>query len=267
MIRGASRPVVVSQRPLPIISMLGQLAATVSILFAVGLAAVVGAIFGTFTIFLVNPIYHWITGEWMASVVFGLAISFWAVVIPLALLKAIIEEKFAAGENRFIPYLSLVLDEFSSALKITGLFSTLVALGGPFVALAAFFEVFKNGVTVHEAFVLSFLMGGAFSLIEICKLAYRKRLRDRPKDMAYFRGKAENFRKKAEAVSEPGLKAAFETVAREYMAKAQELDPLFLRTAEIDSPQAAGGDEVSGPSAGDIPPPWLLISPDVQRLR
>jgi hypothetical protein len=183
----------------------------------------------------------------------------------LALLKAIIEEKFAAGENRFIPYLSLVLDEFSSALKITGFFSTLVALGGPFVALAAFFEVFKNGVTVHEAFVLSFLMGGAFSLIEICKLAYRKRLRDRPKDMAYFRGKAEKFRKKAEAVSEPGLKAAFEAVAREYMAKAQELDPLFLR-AEIDSPRAAGGDEVSGPSAGDIPPPWL-ISPDVQRLR
>ena len=118
-----------SQRPLPIISILGELAVTVSILFSLGLAAVVGAIFGTFTIFLVNPIYHWITGEWVASVVFQLAISFWAVVIPLDLLKAIIEEKFAAGENRFIPYLSLVRGEFSSALKITGLFSTLVALG------------------------------------------------------------------------------------------------------------------------------------------
>jgi hypothetical protein len=212
----------VSQRPLPIISMLGQLAATVSILFALGLAAVVGAIFGTFTIFLLNPIYHWITGEWVASVVFQLAISFWAVVIPLGLLKAIIKEKFATGENRFIPYLSLVLGEFSSALKITGFFSTLVALGGPFVALAAFFEVFKNGVTVHEALVLSFLMGGAFSLIEICKLAYQRRgTGDRPEDMGHYLDMAEKYRKKADAAREPGLKAAFEAVAREYMAKAQ----------------------------------------------
>src|SRR5580704_2962371 len=121
-IRGASRPAVVSQRHLPIISMLGQLAATVSMIFALGLAAVMGAIFGTFTIFLVNPVYHWITGEWVASVVYQLAISFWAAVLSLALLKEIIKEKLAAGENRFIPYFSLVLGEFSSALKINGLF-------------------------------------------------------------------------------------------------------------------------------------------------
>jgi hypothetical protein len=225
-IRGASRPAVVSQRHLPITSMLGQLAATVSMIFALGLAAVMGAIFGTFTIFLVNPVYHWITGEWVASVVYQLAISFWAAVLSLALLKEIIKEKLAAGENRFIPYLSLVLGEFSSALKINGLFSTLVALGGPFVALAAFFVVFKNGVTVHEAFVLSFLMGGAFSLIEICKLAYQRRgMRDHPEDIGHYLDMAEKYRKKADAAREPGLKAAFEAVARECMAKAYELDP------------------------------------------
>jgi hypothetical protein len=44
-------------------------------------------------------------------------------------------------------------------------------------------------------------------------------------DAAYYLGEAEKYRKKAEAASEPGLTAAFETVAREYMAKARELDP------------------------------------------
>ncbi len=48
---------------------------------------------------------------------------------------------------------------------------------------------------------------------------------DEQKDLAYYLGKAENYRKKAEAVSEPGLKAALEAVARNYMAKARELDP------------------------------------------
>ena len=45
------------------------------------------------------------------------------------------------------------------------------------------------------------------------------------KDLAYYLGKAENYRRKANAVREPGLKAALEAVARRYMAKARELDP------------------------------------------
>jgi hypothetical protein len=225
-IRGASRPAVVSQRQLPIIRTLGEVAATVNLIFALGLAAIVGAIFGTFLIFLVNPIYHWITGEWVASVVYQVAISFWAVVVPLGLLKATIKEKLGAGDSCFIPYLDAVLGEFSSALKLIGLFSTLVALGGPFVALAAFFEVFKNGVTLHEAFVIAFFLGGGFSFIEICRLAYRRRgTREQPEDASHYLDMAEKYRKKADAAAEPGLKAAFEAVARECMAKANELDP------------------------------------------
>ena len=45
------------------------------------------------------------------------------------------------------------------------------------------------------------------------------------KDLAYYLGKAEDYRRKAKAVREPGLKAALEEVAQEYMAKARELDP------------------------------------------
>ncbi len=45
------------------------------------------------------------------------------------------------------------------------------------------------------------------------------------KDLAYYLGKAEDYRRKANAVREPGLKAALEAVAREYMAKARKLDP------------------------------------------
>jgi len=45
------------------------------------------------------------------------------------------------------------------------------------------------------------------------------------KELAYYLGKAEGYRTKAKAVSEPSLKAALEAVAREYMAKARELDP------------------------------------------
>jgi len=44
-------------------------------------------------------------------------------------------------------------------------------------------------------------------------------------DLAYYLGKAKDYRRKAKAVREPGLKAALEAVAREYMAKARELDP------------------------------------------
>jgi hypothetical protein len=144
----------------------------------------------------------------------------------LSMLKVIIKEKFGAGESRFVPYLIVALGEFSSALKLIGLFSTLVALGGPFVAVAAFFEAFKNGVTVGDAFTMAFFLGGVFSLIEICKLAYhRRRTRDRPQDIGHYLDMAEAYRMKAEAANEPGLKAAFEAVARECMAKANELDP------------------------------------------
>jgi hypothetical protein len=216
----------VSQRRLPILPMLGEVAATASIVFALGLAVFWGAIFGVFTIFVVNPIYHWITGQWVDSVVFQLAASFWATVVCLDLLGAIIKEKFGEGESRFVPYLIAVVGEFSSAFKLVGFFSTLVALGGPFVKLAAFLEVFKNGVTLSDAFVGALFWGGVFSFLELCKLAYqRRRMGDQPKDMAYYLGEAEKYREKAKAASEPGLTAAFETVAREYVAKAHALDP------------------------------------------
>jgi hypothetical protein len=45
------------------------------------------------------------------------------------------------------------------------------------------------------------------------------------KDLTFYLGKAEDYRRKANAVSEPSLKAALEAVARQYMAKARELDP------------------------------------------
>jgi hypothetical protein len=45
------------------------------------------------------------------------------------------------------------------------------------------------------------------------------------KDVAYYVRKAEEYREKAKAVREPGLKAALEAVAQECMAKARELDP------------------------------------------
>jgi hypothetical protein len=48
---------------------------------------------------------------------------------------------------------------------------------------------------------------------------------DEQKDLAYCLLKAEDYRRKAEAVSDPDLKAALEAVARAYMAKARELDP------------------------------------------
>ena len=51
---------------------------------------------------------------------------------------------------------------------------------------------------------------------------------DELKDLVYLLSKAEDYRKKAKAVSDPGLKAALEAVAREYMLKARELDPSLL---------------------------------------
>jgi hypothetical protein len=54
---------------------------------------------------------------------------------------------------------------------------------------------------------------------------WRDFMGDGQEDLAYLLGKAEDYRKKAKAVSDPGLKAALEAVAREYMAKARKLDP------------------------------------------
>ena len=47
-----------------------------------------------------------------------------------------------------------------------------------------------------DVFVMSFFLGGMFSFIEICTLAYQRRMRDQRKDMAYYLGKAEKYRKK-----------------------------------------------------------------------
>ena len=54
---------------------------------------------------------------------------------------------------------------------------------------------------------------------------------DDQKDLAYYLSKAADFRNKAKVVSEPGLKAALEAVARECMAKARELIPLYPQMA------------------------------------
>jgi hypothetical protein len=53
---------------------------------------------------------------------------------------------------------------------------------------------------------------------------------DERKDLAYYLGKAENYRAKAKVVSEPNLKAALEAVARAYMAEARKLDPAIFST-------------------------------------
>jgi len=50
-------------------------------------------------------------------------------------------------------------------------------------------------------------------------------MHDEPNDLAYYLAKAEDYRKKANAVREPSLKAALEAVAREYIEKARGLDP------------------------------------------
>ena len=103
------------RRCLPIMPTLGQIAATVGSIFAAGMAVVVGALFGVFTIFLLNPIYHWITGQWVDSVIYQLAASFWPALVLLAWFRARLREKSAKGESRFIPHLSVVVGEFSMA--------------------------------------------------------------------------------------------------------------------------------------------------------
>jgi hypothetical protein len=202
-----------------------KVAAAAGTMFNLAVMVVLGAVFGIFTILVVNPIYHWFTGEWVDSVVYELAFFFWAAVSALGFLNAWLGTKSVEDKSRCIPYLRAVVGEFSGALMLTGFFATLVALGGPFVALAAFFGVFKNGVTVREAFEISLVLGCGFSAIELCTLAYKRGWRGERKDMAYYLRKAEKYRSKAEAAGEPGLTAAFETLAREYTAKAHAPDP------------------------------------------
>ena len=49
-------------------------------------------------------------------------------------------------------------------------------------------------------------------------------MRDEHKDSAPYLAKAEAYRQKAKVVRDPSLKSALEAVAREYLAKAHELD-------------------------------------------
>jgi hypothetical protein len=50
-------------------------------------------------------------------------------------------------------------------------------------------------------------------------------MQDEHKDLVYYLTKAAEYRQKANVVREPGLKAALEAIAREYIRKARELDP------------------------------------------
>jgi hypothetical protein len=161
---------------MPIMPTLGRkAAATAGTLYVLCVAVAMGAIFGVLAVFLVNPVYHWVTGAWVDSVVYELAVSFWAALLALGCLRARIKEQNTAGESRFLLYLSEVVDEFSSAFLLVGLFATLVALGGPFARLAALFEVFSPGVTLRDALVMAFVLGSMFSVLEIGKLAFQRR--------------------------------------------------------------------------------------------
>jgi hypothetical protein len=46
---------------------------------------------------------------------------------------------------------------------------------------------------------------------------------DQQKDVAHNLGKAEEYRKKADAATDPRMRAAFLAVEREYLAKARKL--------------------------------------------
>jgi PilZ domain len=61
---------------------------------------------------------------------------------------------------------------------------------------------------------------------------------DEQKDLAYYLLKAQEYRWKAEGVSDPGPKAALEKIARDYMVKARELDPALPLSGEL-SPQTS----------------------------
>ncbi len=52
------------------------------------------------------------------------------------------------------------------------------------------------------------------------------RMSEERKDAAYYLGKAEQYRAKADAATDPAMKAAFESIVREYMRKAaRQSDP------------------------------------------
>jgi hypothetical protein len=48
-------------------------------------------------------------------------------------------------------------------------------------------------------------------------------MRDQQKEVAHNLGKAEEYRKKADAATDPRMRAAFLAVEREYLAKARRL--------------------------------------------
>jgi hypothetical protein len=50
-------------------------------------------------------------------------------------------------------------------------------------------------------------------------------MREQHKDRAYYLGKAEVYRKKANAATNPSMRAAFEAVVREYLRRARRLQP------------------------------------------
>jgi hypothetical protein len=54
-------------------------------------------------------------------------------------------------------------------------------------------------------------------------------MRDQQKEVAFNLGKAEEYRKKADAATDPRMKAAFKAVVREYLAKARAADPALPR--------------------------------------
>jgi hypothetical protein len=47
-------------------------------------------------------------------------------------------------------------------------------------------------------------------------------MRDQQQEVAFNLGKAEEYRKKADAATDPRMKAAFNAVVREYLAKARD---------------------------------------------
>ena len=54
-------------------------------------------------------------------------------------------------------------------------------------------------------------------------------MRQEQKHSAYFLGKAEEYRKKADAATSPLMKATFEAIVQEYMRRARELDPALAQ--------------------------------------
>jgi hypothetical protein len=57
-------------------------------------------------------------------------------------------------------------------------------------------------------------------------------MREERKDLAYYLGKAEDYRKKADAATSPLMKAAFEAVVQEYMRQARQLHDAIVPDAQ-----------------------------------